>query len=274
MTGAISGAVTAYPSGALDFTPVFSGIRVAFCLFVCFFFILFVKCFVDRCLSFFLVAIVLSGLLQFTDYDYPFGIFKLFLQKEKEVGQQFHQYQQNEQPPQTTEQLTKTKYGVGNQGCGLKTCKNIRLGLTSCMYFFLYCIIQYQISHTCNLDCCNYLRPSDVSYFTITLRNHWNCMCLWCFTCYFWDTRVFDLLPYHLSTASVSMLTSSAVVRGVKPLSGQTKDYKIGICYFSVKHAVYRSKSENCFFQNRVYESKWSDMSTRWQFQWTGTIKI
>ena len=39
-------------------------------------------CFVDRCLSFcpfFFLAIVLSVLLRFTDSDYPFGIFKLFL---------------------------------------------------------------------------------------------------------------------------------------------------------------------------------------------------
>jgi hypothetical protein len=100
-------------------------------------------------------------------------------------------------------------------------------------------------------------------------------MCLWCFACYFWDTRVFDLIPYHISTTSASMLTSSAVVRGIKPLSGQTKDHKIGICRFSVKHAVFRSKSKGWFSQNQVYESKWSDMSTRWLlFQWTGTIKI
>jgi hypothetical protein len=39
-------------------------------------------CFVDRCLSFctfFLLAIVLSVLLRYTDSDYPFCIFKLFL---------------------------------------------------------------------------------------------------------------------------------------------------------------------------------------------------
>jgi len=37
-------------------------------------------CFVDRCLSFvlFLLAIMLSGLLRFTNSDYPFVIFKLF----------------------------------------------------------------------------------------------------------------------------------------------------------------------------------------------------
>ena len=38
-------------------------------------------CFVDRCLSFctFYLAIVLPVLLRYTDSDYPFGIFKLFL---------------------------------------------------------------------------------------------------------------------------------------------------------------------------------------------------
>ena len=37
----------------------------------------------------------------------------------------------------------------------------------------------------------------------------------------------------------VSMLASS----GLEPLSGQTKDYKIGICCFSAKHAALRRKS-------------------------------
>jgi hypothetical protein len=44
----------------------------------------FVYCLVDRCLSlctFFLLAIVLFVLLRYTDSDYPFGIFKLFLRK-------------------------------------------------------------------------------------------------------------------------------------------------------------------------------------------------
>ena len=40
-------------------------------------------CFVDRCLSFctFSFGLVLSVLLRYTDSDYPFGIFKLFLNK-------------------------------------------------------------------------------------------------------------------------------------------------------------------------------------------------
>jgi hypothetical protein len=35
----------------------------------------------------------------------------------------------------------------------------------------------------------------------------------------------------------VSVLASSAVDHGFEPRSGQTKEYKIGICCFSAKHA-------------------------------------
>jgi hypothetical protein len=41
----------------------------------------------------------------------------------------------------------------------------------------------------------------------------------------------------------VSVLASSAVDRGFG--SGQTKDYNIGICFFSTKHAVLRRKSKD-----------------------------
>ena len=43
----------------------------------------------------------------------------------------------------------------------------------------------------------------------------------------------------------VSVLASSAVDREVEPRSGQTKDYKIGICCFSDKDAALRRKSKN-----------------------------
>ena len=59
----------------LSSPPVFSGVRVTRSL------VLYV-CFVDRGLSFcpfFLLATVLSVLLRYTDSDYLFGIFKLFL---------------------------------------------------------------------------------------------------------------------------------------------------------------------------------------------------
>ena len=54
-------------------SPGLSGVRVTRSL------VLYV-CFVDCCLSFctFLLAIVLSVLLRYTDSDYPFGIFKVF----------------------------------------------------------------------------------------------------------------------------------------------------------------------------------------------------
>jgi len=58
----------------LSSPPVCSGIRVTRSLVL-------YECFVDCCLSFvfFLLAIVLFVLLRYTDYDCPFGIFKLFL---------------------------------------------------------------------------------------------------------------------------------------------------------------------------------------------------
>jgi hypothetical protein len=41
----------------------------------------------------------------------------------------------------------------------------------------------------------------------------------------------------------VSVLASSAVDRGFEPGSDQAKDYKIGICCFSAKHAALRRKT-------------------------------
>ena len=42
----------------------------------------------------------------------------------------------------------------------------------------------------------------------------------------------------------VSILTSSVVDRGFEPLSGQTKNNKIGNCCFSARHAILRRKSK------------------------------
>ena len=42
-----------------------------------------------------------------------------------------------------------------------------------------------------------------------------------------------------------SVLASSAVDRGFEIRSGQTKDYKIGICCFSAKHAALRRKRKD-----------------------------
>ena len=42
----------------------------------------------------------------------------------------------------------------------------------------------------------------------------------------------------------VSAPPSRTVDRGFEPRSGQTKDYKIGICCFSAKHAALREKEQ------------------------------
>ena len=71
------------------------------------------------------------------------------------------------------------------------------------------------------------------------------------------------------------MLASSTVDRGFKPQSGQTKDYKIGICCFSAKNAALRRKSKDWLARNQTNVSQWGDMSIReLLFQWTSTIKI
>ena len=57
--------------------------------------------------------------------------------------------------------------------------------------------------------------------------------------------------------------------------SGQTKDYKIGICCFSAKHAALRRKSKDWFIRNQDNVSEWGNMSIRGLlFQWASTIKI
>jgi hypothetical protein len=60
----------------------------------------------------------------------------------------------------------------------------------------------------------------------------------------------------------VSVLASSAVDRGFEHRSGQTKDYKIGICCFSAKHTALRKKSKDWLARNQNNVSEWSDMST------------
>ena len=58
----------------------------------------------------------------------------------------------------------------------------------------------------------------------------------------------------------VSVLASNAVDRGFEPLSDQTKDYKIGICCLSAKHAALRRKSKHRLTRNKNNVSESSDM--------------
>ena len=59
----------------------------------------------------------------------------------------------------------------------------------------------------------------------------------------------------------VSVLALSAVDRGFEPQWGQTKDYKICICCFSIKDAALRRKSKDWLARNQDNVSEWGDMS-------------
>ena len=61
----------------------------------------------------------------------------------------------------------------------------------------------------------------------------------------------------------IGVLTYSAVDRGFGPRSGQTKDYKIGICCFSAKHEAFRRKSKDWLARKQDNVSEWGVMSTR-----------
>ena len=50
---------------------------------------------------------------------------------------------------------------------------------------------------------------------------------------------------------NVSVLASLEVHHCVEPQSGLTKDYKIGICCFSAKHATLRRNSKYWLAQNQ-----------------------
>ena len=62
---------------------------------------------------------------------------------------------------------------------------------------------------------------------------------------------------YSIGGVMVSVLALSAVDRGFEPWSGQTKDYKIGICCFSAKYAALRRKSKDWLAQNQDNVSEW-----------------
>ena len=96
---------------------------------------------------------------------------------------------------------------------------------------------------------------------------------------YYKLTRVVICLPFNnpnrIGCVMVSVLASSAVDRGFEPRSGQTKDFKIGICSFSAEHAALRRKSKDWLARNQNKVSEWSDMFTRGLlFLWASTLKI
>jgi hypothetical protein len=67
----------------------------------------------------------------------------------------------------------------------------------------------------------------------------------------------------RIGSVMVSVLALSAIDCGYEPRSGQTKEYKIGICCFSAKNAALRRKSKDWLARNQNNVSEWSDISTR-----------
>ena len=90
------------------------------------------------------------------------------------------------------------------------------------------------------------------------------------------ETSKFDKiqLPNLIDGVVVNVFDSSAVDRGFESRSGQTKDYKIGICFFSAKHAALRRKcgatrllADCCFSILALYKSNsacWSRTKRTW----------
>jgi len=67
----------------------------------------------------------------------------------------------------------------------------------------------------------------------------------------------------RIGGVTVSVLASSVVDRRFQPLSDQTNDNRIGICYFSATVVALRRKSKNWLARNRDNVSEWGDMSIR-----------
>ena len=61
----------------------------------------------------------------------------------------------------------------------------------------------------------------------------------------------------------VSVLALRGVDHGFEFQSGQTKDYKIGICCDSPTHTALRRKSKDWLARNQDNVSEWGDMSIR-----------
>ena len=64
----------------------------------------------------------------------------------------------------------------------------------------------------------------------------------------------------HISGVMAIVLASCVVDHGFEPRSGQTKDYKIGICCLSAKHTALGRKSKDWLARNQNNVSEWGDM--------------
>ena len=64
-------------------------------------------------------------------------------------------------------------------------------------------------------------------------------------------------------SSNVALAVLIYYYRGFESRSGPIKDYRIGMCCFSAKHAALRRKSKDWLTRNQNNVSEWSDMFTR-----------
>ena len=136
------------------------------------------------------------------------------------------------------------------------------------------CINLYVMTSFTILIVSHQLTLSDCS---LTSNEQFSAISWWEKVTYRWDDDVRFVLDQHskMDFCKVRVLAYSAVDRGFGPLSGQTKDYKISMCCFSLKQAPLKSKNKDWLARNQDHVSEWSDMSTRGLLcQWVSTLKI
>jgi hypothetical protein len=64
--------------------------------------------------------------------------------------------------------------------------------------------------------------------------------------------KTFQSATNRIGSVMVSVLAASAEDRGIEPRLGQTKENKIGICYFSAKHAALRERAKTGWLGIRI----------------------
>ena len=72
---------------------------------------------------------------------------------------------------------------------------------------------------------------------------------------------IYEHVLHSIDGVMVRVLASIVVDHVFEPRSGQTKDYKVGICCFSGKHAALRRKSKDWLVRNLENVSEWGAMS-------------
>ena len=111
------------------------------------------------------------------------------------------------------------------------------------LYVSKVCITRslVKISHSC------------ISFHSITVILFHMIYCLYLktqisnsvYTARLWNNLLHVRSQNRIGGGMVSVFASSVVDRGFESRSGQTKDFKIGICCFSTKHTALRSKNKD-----------------------------